>query len=245
MIRLSERQKQLERELKQQKNIRIIRTDRWGLPVQKISTEYTTVKRTAMDILMKMILLTAEKLDVSNPAVIADFLAVDPLFTEDLCNKMRRTNMIKKEKDRFRLTVDGKQRLQEGMYEHPPESHEKIFIYSPCHEAILCEYNEENFAASSKRFRLAQDDGKQMADAAAVRSALEQSHAECGEDVLQTVIDEVAKPAVLAEQLAECLEFYLYNESEKIYFTRVWNSLIEQWDEQLEKMINDKDPLPK
>lgn len=243
MKSLSDLQRTLERELKQQKGIRIIRSSSWGLPVDKIHVVYTTVKRTTMDILMKMILLTAEKLDVSSPAAVADFLAVDPLFTENLCNKMLRADMIKKEQDGFSLTAAGRRHLEEGTFEHPPETDEKIFIYSSCHQAILCEDEGEAFAGSSKRFRLAPQDEENKLEIKAVRSALEQSQAECPEYVLQTVIDQIENPVFMEENLTECFEFYLYNEEENIYFTRVWNPLTGQWDEQLEKMIDEKDPL--
>ncbi|EGQ26107.1 hypothetical protein HMPREF9372_1894 [Sporosarcina newyorkensis 2681] len=113
--------KKLQKELQQQPDLQIKQSASWGLPVQLVKVPYSTIKRTTMDILMKMILLTIQKLDVTEPKIIADFLAVEPLFVKDLFEKMQRTKMIQQRKGIFELTKIGVEQLQSGVYEHPPE----------------------------------------------------------------------------------------------------------------------------
>ncbi|PID01949.1 hypothetical protein CSV67_11415 [Sporosarcina sp. P2] len=239
--------KKLQQELEQQPDIHIQQSDSWGLPVELIKIPYTTIKRTTMDILMKMILLTIQRLDVSEPKVIADFLAVEPLFIENLFNKMEAAQMIKLRKDSFELTSVGVNQLQSGIYEHPPEKAEKKFYYSPCHNSILCEQPEKVFTARVKEFRLAKKFPRslQELDYEQLRVTLLATRVEVTEGSLQNVVDKIEIPQKLENQHIPCVEFYVYNRAENSYFTRVWNTLTEEWDEHLEKLLDDQAPLRK
>lgn len=239
--------KKLQQELQQQPDIQIQQSDSWALPVELINIPYTTIKRTTMDILMKMILLTVQKLEVSESKIIADFLAVEPLFIENLFNKMEAAQMIELRKDRFVLTSVGVNQLQSGIYEHPPEKAEKKFYYSPCHDSILCEQPEKVFTAKVKEFRLARKFTRnaQRLDDEQLRATLLATGAETAEGPLQKVVDKIENPRTLDHQLIPCVEFYVYNRAENNYFTRVWNTLTEEWDERLEKLIDEQAPLRK
>ncbi|PIC66318.1 hypothetical protein CSV71_10790 [Sporosarcina sp. P21c] len=239
--------KKLQQELLRQPDIQIQQSDSWGLPVVLITIPYTTIKRTTMDILMKMILLTVQKLDVTESKKIADFLAVEPLFIENLFNKMESAQMIELRKDRFQLTSVGVSQLQSGIYEHPPEKAEKTFYYSPCHDSILCEQPEKVFTAKVKEFRLAKKFTRspQRLDDEQLRATLIATGAEAAEGPLQKIVDKIEIPQSLANQFIPCVEFSLYNRTENSYFTRVWNTLTEEWDERLEKLIDEQAPLRK
>lgn len=239
--------KRLQQELQQQPDIQIQQSDSWGLPVELINIPYTTIKRTTMDILMKMILLTVQKLDVSESKIIAEFLAVEPLFIEDLFNKMEAAQMIELRKESFELTSIGVRQLQSGVYEHPPEKAEKKFYYSACHDSILCEQPEKIFTAKVKEFRLARKFTRsaQRFDDEQLRATLLATGAEAAEGPLQKVVDKIEIPRPLDHQLIPCVEFYVYNRAENNYFTRVWNTLTEEWDERLEKLIDEQAPLRK
>ena len=239
--------KKLQQELQQQPDIQIQQSDSWGLPVELINIPYTTIKRTTMDILMKMILLTIQKLDVSESKKIAEFLAVEPLFIENLFSKMEFARMIESRKDSYELTSVGVKQLQAGIYEHPPEKTKKKFYYSACHHAILCTEPEKVFTAKVKEFRLAKGytSKTQLLDDEQLRKALLLADAETAEGSLQKVIDKIDAPEILENKLIPCVEFYVYNRAENSYFTRVWNTLTEEWDERLEKLIDEQAPLRK
>ncbi|WP_153731688.1 hypothetical protein [Sporosarcina obsidiansis] len=239
--------KKLQQEIHQQPDQQIQQSVIWGLPVQLVKVRYTTIKRTTMDILMKMILLTIQKLEVSDPKVVADFLAVEPLFIEDLVNRMQLTNMIRQRKEVFELTQVGVEQLQAGIYEHPAEKKEKNFYYSACHHAILCEEQEKPISANITPFRLAKKQINEIEDVDQEqwRDALLSAGAETTEGSLQMVLDNIETPTSIDNLLIPCVEFSVYNRVEKLYVTRVWNTLLQQWDERLEKLIDEVDPLKK
>ncbi len=239
--------KKLQQELQRQPDIQIQQSDSWGLPVELVKVSYTTIKRTTMDILMKMILLTIQKLEVSDSRRIAEFLAVEPLFVEDLFSKMQAALMIEKRSGSFALTAIGIAQLQSGVYEHPPEKSQKKFYYSASHDAIVCREPEKIFTSKVKAFRLANKQTSEVVniDKEKLQSALLSAGAEKADGSLQAVIHTIEIPEVLEKQLIPCIEFYVFNRAEDKYFTRVWNTLTEQWDERLEKLVDEQSPLKK
>ncbi|ARF16926.1 hypothetical protein [Sporosarcina ureae] len=237
--------KRLQQELQQQPDIEIQQSDSWGLPVELINIQYTTIKRTTMDILMKMILLTIQKIEVSESKMIAEFLAVEPLFVENIFLKMQKAQMIELRAGSFMLTKTGVSQLQSGIYEHPPKKREMKFYYSGCHDAILCQQPENVFTTKVKAFRIAKNQTKKVEtiDDEKMRTALLSARAEITEGAFQEVINTMEPPQGIETQLIPCVEFYIWNRTENNYFTRVWNTLTEEWDELLEKLIDEQDPL--
>ncbi|AXH99988.1 hypothetical protein DV702_09800 [Sporosarcina sp. PTS2304] len=240
-------QKKLQREIQQQADIQIQQSDSWGLPIEIVSIPYTTIKRTTMDILMKMILVTVQKLEVSKPQMIADFLAVEPLFVEDLVRRMENAQLVEQRKQIYRLTKKGVRQLQAGVYEHPPEKKMKKLFYSPFHNKLLSGIQEDVQEKKIKKFRLITKhrNGAERLAHEHLRTALLLAGAEEAEGPLQIVIEKIEVPVTLETQLVPCVEFYVYNRAEDRYYTRVWNTLTEQWDERLENVIDELDPLKK
>ncbi|WP_301108108.1 hypothetical protein [Sporosarcina sp.] len=237
-------QKKLQREIQQQPNLQIEKSASWGLPVEVVNISYTTIKRTTMDILMKMMLMTIDKLPIADPKRIAEFLAVDSLFAEDLLGKMKRADMVKERKDVLELTAKGIEQLQSGIYEQPPEQKEIIMYYSSCHENILCEEKEELLQKKIEPFHLAKKQTHKLKDLdeETLRNALLSAEVEMSEGTLQIVLDKIDAAAHISKQLIPCIEFSVYNHVEDMRFTRVWNTLLDQWDEQLEKLIDQEKP---
>lgn len=240
-------QKKLQREIQQQPNLQIEKSASWGLPVELVNISYTTIKRTTMDILMKMMLLTIDKLPIADPKMVAEFLAVDSLFAEDLLGKMKRADMVRERKEVLELTQQGMNQLQSGIYEQPPEHKDIIMYYSACHQKILREEKEDIIKTKIEPFRLAKKQAHKMNDLneETLRSALLSVGVEMSEGPLQIVLDEINKAVHISNQLIPCIEFAVYNRAEDMRFTRVWNTLLDQWDEQLEKLIDQEKPLIK
>ena len=89
-------EKRLKNELQQNNKVKILHSSRWSLPIHSIEVEYKPVKRTKMDVLMKMMLLAFQKAEIVEAAQLSELLLVEQLFIEDLINIMRRTGLIEK-----------------------------------------------------------------------------------------------------------------------------------------------------
>ena len=81
---MQELQKRLTKELQQSMKVKIIHSATWSIPVHSIEVEFKPVKRTKMDVLMKMMLITFQKASVSKAEELSDLLLVEQLFIEDL-----------------------------------------------------------------------------------------------------------------------------------------------------------------
>ncbi|MBO1914411.1 hypothetical protein J4G37_57535, partial [Microvirga sp. 3-52] len=86
---------------------------------------------------MKMMLLTFQKTKHATIDELGDILLVEPLFIQDLIDKMLRSRMIEKTESSFTLTDIGVGQLETGIYEHEPETDAVERIYSPCHQSFL------------------------------------------------------------------------------------------------------------
>ena len=237
--------KKLRDELLRQPDVEILETDTWGLPVQLIKLTYTTVKRAKMDVLMKMILISIQKMAITSADDMAALLSVEPLFARHMTERLQASAMIQKNDDGFMLTELGIERLQSGIFEHPPEPDEKNFYYSPVHHAFYGMEREAEFSGDLSTYRWAQQNAKpaDSLEQSVLADALREAGIEASEAALQIVIDHVDPPELLEEKLAPCIEFHLLNQTEDRRYTRVWNTFLNQWDETLEEQINDHGPL--
>ena len=234
----------LMKELQHDFNVKIIDSLSWSLPVHSIEISYQTVKRTKMDILMKMMLISFQKAEIASAEELSDILLVEQLFINELVNTMSRTGLIEKRGGSFALTEAGEQQLENGVYEHEPESGTKKALYSPHHEAFLSgeltkdNYEEKEIYRHQAEFH---DWTVTSIEERAVLNALKTMAIESGEGNVQVVVSEIISVSDLNISLVPCLEFLLYNEAEDLFYARVWNTLSEHWDETLETQLNDKE----
>lgn len=232
-------QKKLKNDLLKQPNLEIQGIDTWGLPMNRIELSYMTVKRTKMDVLMKMIMITLQKMNISSPEQISTFLNVEPVFVEGIMNKLQLTSMIVKDGAKFTLTETGSERLQAGVYESPPEQGKKRFIYSPCHQEIS--EDERDFESVEKimiyRYREQTLQPATSLNQEQLTEALQTAEVESSEESIQVVITHVDPPKLIEGKLVPCIEFSILNKKEQSRFTRVWNTLLSEWDESLENQI--------
>lgn len=234
----------LMKELQHDFNVKIMDSLSWSLPVHSIEISYQTVKRTKMDILMKMMLISFQKAEIASAEELSDILLVEQLFINELVNKMSRTGLVEKRGGSFALTEAGEQQLENGVYEHEPESGTKKALYSPHHEAFLSEeLNKDNYEEKEiYRYQAEFDDWTvTLIEDASVLNTLKTMAIESGEGNVQVVVSEIISVSDLNINLVPCLEFLLYNEAEDLFYARVWNTLSEHWDETLETQLNDKE----
>ena len=244
---MEELKSRLTKELQQDFNVKVLDSVSWGLPIQLISINFQTVSRTKMDILMKMMLLTIQKTKSATIDELGEILLVEPLFIQDLIEKMRRSRMIEINGDGFALTDFGVQQLESGIYEHEPETNAAERIYSPCHQSFL--KGEIDYRISDKtsnRFSLKtsyryQDDFPEWEVAyleeAELFKAIKDVGFESNKANVQTVVTAIESTSVVKDLSVFCVEFRLYNKAEDTIYARVWNTLLGHWDEIIESSI--------
>ncbi len=241
---MDELKRQLTRELQQDLNVKLLKTLTWSLPVHSIEIAYQTVKRTKMDILMKMMLIAFQKGAIETAEELSELLLVDPLFINDLISLMTRTKIIEKKGQTFGLTEKGVQQLATGIFVHEPESATKKVLFSPCHQNFL---QGEIKLATSKELEVYRWNDEfnnweiDSLEDLVLRNALQSMNVESHEGNAQIVVSDIISSTVEQTVHIPCLEFQLYNKSEDLYYARVWNTLLQRWDERLEKQLNDNE----
>lgn len=236
--------RQLTRELQQDLNVTLVRSLTWRLPVHSIEIAFQTVKRTKMDILMKMMLIAFQKGTIETAEELSELLLVDPLFINDLISLMTRTKIIEKKGLTFGLTEKGVQQLATGIFVHEPESATKKALFSPCHQNLLQGDIKPDPLKELEVYRWNDEFNNWEIDSledSALRNALQAMDVESDEGNTQIVVSDIT--SATAEQTVHipCLEFQLYDKSEDLFYVRVWNTLLQRWDETLETQLNDKE----
>lgn len=242
---MEELKRRLTKELQQDFNVKILESLSWGLPVHSIEIAYQTVKRTQMDILMKMMLLAFQTEEITDAEELSDILLVEQLFINDLIDKMSRTGVLENSGNSFTLTEAGIQQLDSGIFAHEPEDGAKKALYSPCHEAFLTENVEElSSDEGQETYRYHKEFAdwtvKSLAKTDAV-AALQSLGVESSEGDAQIVISKIVSATNVQTDAVPCLEFRLYNKVEDVLYARVWNMLLGHWDKTLEAQLNEQE----
>lgn len=213
---------------------------RWNLPVETYEVTFNRVKRSQMDILMKMMLLTFEAADIRRPANLSELLLVEELFVSDLLKKMERMGLVRREKDGYKLTKKGQDQLNTGVFEEELEEETTILTYSPVHDEFWEEITDE---VKNKLPLFRYKINPENIPLERFLQALIEKENVIEEDGFQTVVHQVKDFEQLTTEHVPCLEFTLYNKEQDIFFARVWNTFLGQWDEILEGLIEEKERL--
>jgi len=241
---MQELQKRLRRELEKDTNIRILEASEWCVPIFTIEVTYHPVKRIKMDVLMKMMLLSFQQAEIENGKQLSDILLVEQLFIEDLIGLMKKSGLITVTNERILLTARGEEQLSKGIFEEEQEPETEQLLYSQIHDQFLdgeikpalegeehlqvFRYTPEKRPA---RFRWEEET---VVDALLKKGIEDQSD-------LQIVIGDIVSTEELYVDDVPCIEFLLFNEKEDLFYTRVWNTLTEEWDSLLEQKIQEQE----
>ncbi|TQR07480.1 hypothetical protein [Psychrobacillus soli] len=241
-------EKRLKNELQQNNKVKILHSSRWSLPIHSIEVEYKPVKRTKMDVLMKMMLIAFQKAEIAEAAQLSELLLVEQLFVEDLINIMSRTRLIEKKDGLFVLTSKGNQQLEDGIFEEEQDMESQIVLYSTTHEAFLPGDIKPAMDGEAEltTFRYVKEDyldAELSFEHEQVIDALQTKGVETAEGDEQVVISEIQSTTDLYVDDIPCFEFILHNKEENIFYARVWNTLLERWDEVVENKVNEKERL--
>ncbi|MCG7344187.1 hypothetical protein MHZ92_08585 [Sporosarcina sp. ACRSL] len=232
---MDELEKRLRNELLKNPNVKLLETIKWSLPIQLIEVEFETVKRTKMDILMKMLLIAFRTSQFTSAEELSDMLVVEPLFIEDVMERMNRAGMITKTGGAYALTETGRQQLESGIHVHPEEKAEATVHYSPSHGAFLLgeivDGNEGMYrhAPDFRRPNDFRDDEW--------REALNQLDVTYTEGDVQVVVQTIVKVVEVEKKSVPCIEFRLHQTADDRLYVRVWNTMTGKWDETIEKEI--------
>ncbi|ARK29884.1 hypothetical protein [Halalkalibacter krulwichiae] len=214
----------------------------WRLPVVPLDVEFKRVKRLKMDILMKMILLAVFEADIRRAANLAELLLVEELFIADLLEKMERTGLIRLEKGIYQRTAKGDEQLKAGIVEEELEDESIDLSYTPDKDEIWFE-QEGTFTEGNEEYPLYRyaKATPEFTDKDRLLQVVSECKNELDENGLQIVVADVLQVNQRETYYVPCIEFQLYNKEQDIFYARVWNSLLERWDETLEKQIEEKE----
>lgn len=230
----------LENELQQNPEIELKQKKHYSIPIHTLEVSYHPVMRNAMDILMKMMLLSFQKAKLRNVELLADILLVEPLFIHDLTNKMTRLGMIEKG-DYYSLTPKGQAQLQSGIFEEELECTSRLVPYSPLHQTILNGDLEafmelEDFP---EPFPYIESEEIGAIEESMLVDYLQQelSQENLSEDETPTFITSIASTESIQINDIPLLCFVLYHTKEERYYARAYNTLTGAWDEQIEALL--------
>ncbi|MGM0900640.1 MAG: hypothetical protein ACQEXB_05960 [Bacillota bacterium] len=235
--------KKLRSKLLENPAVTIKKTDIWHIPVITYSVAFHRVKRSKMDILMKMMLLTFKQAQIRRAANLSELLLVEELFIEDLLKKMQRMGLISLEKGIYQLTSKGQEQVKTGIMEEELKEESAELSYSPLHDEIWPGVTELLPESDAELSLYRYSDHDNLLDEDQILQVLDERDNGVDEDGFQTVVGAVNSFDQQEVEHVPCLEFLLYNKEQDIYYARVWNHWLGRWDETLEKQIEEKERL--
>ncbi|MFC7686955.1 hypothetical protein [Ureibacillus sp. GCM10028918] len=247
-MELQSLQQKLELELTNKSKAVILESDTWCVPVRTLEVTYKPVRRTKMDILMKMLFLSLKDTKFQSSEQISEILLVEQLFVEDLLSKMQKTGLIEKVDSYFQLTEKGQKQFANGVFEEEQEATSTEILYSSTHKNFLVGDIEEvlefeDFPEQIFRYQIQKDelpiDDRFMVEA--IRSKKDDNDEEIEDEREKLFITSIDSVEDVQVNDVPCVEFLLYDEEKDLFFSRVWNTLMKKWDDHLENLIQENE----
>ncbi len=232
--------KRLQTGLLENSAVQIKESTSWYLPVLSVDVTYKRVRRAKMDILMKMMMLTFAEADIRRAANLSEMLLVEELFIADLMRKMERTGLVSIDKGIYRLTGKGQEQLETGIVEEELDEEQTELFYSPTHDVYWSERTVSDKGEEEKLGEFQYSNHQNEPDTEGLLQVLSESKDGLDEDGFQTVVDQIVS---FEQHVVEvpCVEFILYNKEQDLFYSRIWNTMLEQWDEKLEKQVEERE----
>jgi predicted transcriptional regulator len=223
--------------------IQIKKSVMWHLPMMTYNVAFQRVKRSKMDILMKMMLLTFEQAEIRRAANLSELLLVEELFIADLLKKMQRMGLIRLENESYKLTSKGHEQLKSGIMVEEMEEEATVLLYSPVHDEFWPEMTEPLPETNEDLPLFRYANNQDLINADRILQVLAEKENRLEENGFQTVVADVNSFDLKKVEHIPCLEFQLYNKGQDIFYARVWNTWLKRWDNTLEKQIEEKERL--
>ena len=224
-------------------DIEIKNQQAYSIPVHTVQVSYYPVQRSAMDILMKMMLISYEKANFTDPTVLAEVLLVEPLFIHDLTNKMLKMGLLSKEGGPYKLTSKGKQQKEEGIFEEQLELQVSELLYSTVHNQFLDGDLEEatDFDEFPDAFPYIEEEQLTSLDPQLMIDELIALQPEPNEDTPLTFITATEHYESIQIHDVPILQFICYEKASNRFFARIFNTLTNEWDSHLESIVHTKE----
>lgn len=229
----------LQQQILQQDGVTIEKQMNYAVPVHTLEVKYHPVMRNAMDILMKMMLLSFNKAKLKNAELLADILLVEPLFIHDLTNKMLHLGMIQKE-ETFSLTAKGKVQLESGIFEEELEETSYFVQYSPVHKMVLDGDLEqfEELEQFPESFPGVSEEIEAVEESVLIDYIQQQLAAQpVAEDEVPQFITSIVSSESVQINDVPVVCFIANDTKENRQFARVYNTLTGAWDADLEALL--------
>ncbi|MEK4284760.1 hypothetical protein [Ureibacillus sp. FSL K6-0165] len=241
-MELHQIQQQLIKKLEKEKSGLIIHTDIWCIPMHTYEITYQPVRKRTMDILMKILLFSCQKSTFERAEQLSEILLVEPLFIEDLLRKMQKNGLLIRENNYYQLTEKGMKQFSLGVFEEELEPVAIELLYSPVHHQIVEGDIEEvldfdDFPEQIYRY-IRNEEGP--VSAPFMMKAIQNMQATELEEDHQEIKSILSMENTQVNDVP-CIEFIIWNAENKELFIRVWNTLFNSWDQQLEQELNEKE----
>lgn len=233
-MELKELQENLQKQLEEQ-GARVLESQIWCIPVHSYQIQYQPIQKKSMDILMKILLFSFQKTGFSSADELSEILMVEPLFIQDLMNKLMKNGLLERTDDIYELTEKGKGQFANGVFEEVLDTVTEDVLYSPIHEGFLEGDMEEALDFDDfpdELYRYLEEGEPEIAEDVFLQEIRERQM----EDSIE--IKKILTNEHLQTNDVPCIEFFL-EMSENGKGIKVWNTLLDNWDAQLEKHIQD------
>ena len=227
------------KQLEQNQTVTVKERMQYSIPIHTLQVSYHPVMRNAMDILMKMMLISFQKAKLKNAELLADILLVEPLFIHDLTNKMIRLGMIEKQ-DVYSLTAKGQAQLQSGIFEEELELTNYFVQYSPLHKTIIegdldrlmdLEHFPDPFPYIDS------EEIGEIKEGILIDYIQKELSNEPTEDEIPTFITSIVSTESIQIYDVPILCFILFDQKEQRFIPRAYNTLTGAWDETIETLL--------
>lgn len=236
-MELQQIKQQLITQLEKEYGGNVLHSDIWCIPVQTYEIAYQPIEKKSMDILMKILLFSFQKSTFTNAEELSDILLVEPLFVEDLMKKLMKNGLLEKEGEFYQLSAKGQAQFSQGIFEEVLDPVTEEILFSPVHEKIL-----EGDIEQVLDFDDFPDEMYRYMDK---EEPIVNEETMLNEIRLRQVEENVEIKKILSIEHVQtndvpCIELVCQKEKEEKVI-RVWNTLTENWDRQLEKQISERE----
>lgn len=233
-MELQQLQQQLANQLEKD-GVKVIQSDIWCIPIHTLQIKYEPIQKRSMDILMKILLFSFQKSNFRNAEQLSDILLVEPLFIEDLIGKLLKNGLLEKHEEFYQLSEKGKGQFLQGVFEESLEPVSEEILYSPTHEKMVegdieAVLDYDDFPETM--YRHLPEEEPEINEQSILKGILMKT-----EEQTDIEIKKILSVEHIQTNDVPCIEFITQNDNQKI--VRVWNTLLDTWDKQLENQITE------
>lgn len=233
----------LMRELQQDIQVEVKHRAIWNVPVQLLKIDFATVHQTKMDVLMKMLLIAFQTSSIQKVDQLSEILLVESIFIQHIVQRMIQAGLIQKD-DIYQLTSKGTNQLEAEVFIDQYEEKTETLLYSPCHHQFYQHNIDEEANDEYEDYRFYDQYADWEVEAlnkSDMQAILQEMQSSDEQENVQIIVEKIHTIVPQTFEVMPCIEFELYNKEKDVFYVRVWNAFLQEWDETLEKQIQQYD----